>query len=94
MPQRQALIERITRMRRDTSASDPQPAIQPRTPPLEDLAALERRIAHLEKLVEGLQDSVHRESTRHRKQITDLEQQIEPATLAVALDKNARQRGL
>jgi uncharacterized coiled-coil protein SlyX len=58
------------------------------------MSALERRIAHLEQLVEGLQDSVHRQSSRHSKQIADLESQIEPATLAVALDKDARQRGL
>lgn len=94
MRQRQALIERITRMRRDGAAGDPPSDADPRNAPPEALAALERRIAHLEKLVEGLQDSVHRESTRQRKQIADLEAQVEPAALAVALDKNARLRGL
>jgi len=93
MRQRQALIEQVTRMRRDGAVDDPQVAPE-RTQPSDELAGLERRIAHLEQLVEGLQDSVHRESTRQRKQIADLECQIEPATLAVALDKHARQRGL
>ena len=94
MRQRQALIERISGMRRAVAASAPPPVDDPRIPPPAALSALERRLAHLEALVEGLQDSVHRESTRQRKQIADLEAQIEPAALAVALDKNARQRGL
>lgn len=94
MRQRQALIERISGMRRAAAASAPPPVDDPRSPPPAALIGLERRLAHLEALVEGLQDSVHRESTRQRKQIADLEAQIEPAALAVALDKNARQRGL
>lgn len=30
------------------------------------MEALERRVAHLESLVEGIQDSIHRESRRPR----------------------------
>jgi hypothetical protein len=65
-----------------------------RDPETDVLMAFETRLAHLEKMVEGLQDSVHRESSRQAKQIADLEAQMEPATLAVALSKNARRRGL
>ncbi len=58
------------------------------------IEALEARIAHLEKMVQGLQDSVYRESQRHDKRIDDLETRTEPAALAVALSKDARNRGL
>jgi hypothetical protein len=50
-----------------------------RTPEVTDYLAVERRVAmlearleRLESLVEGLQDSVYRESVRHQKQIDDL----------------------
>jgi hypothetical protein len=58
------------------------------------LRALEHRIAHLENLVQGLQDSVHRESTRQTDRIAALEAQIRPADLARALSEDARTRGL
>lgn len=58
------------------------------------MQSLERRIAHLEELLEGLQDAVYRETTRQRKQISDLEARTEPAALAVALSRDARERGL
>ena len=44
--------------------------------------------------MEALQDSVHRESERQGKRITELEAQIQPAALSVALSKDARERGL
>ena len=34
---------------------------------------MERRIDHLEALLEGLQDSVHREAVRQEERITKLE---------------------
>jgi hypothetical protein len=37
---------------------------------------------------------VHRENVRHTSQIADLAARMEPAALAVALDKDARERGL
>ena len=58
------------------------------------MGALEVRMAHLEQLVEGLQDSVHREMLRHEKRIADLEARIEPAELGKALSRDARDRGL
>ena len=58
------------------------------------LQALQTRVEHLEQLVEALQDSVHRESERYTKRLTELEARIEPGALNVALSKDARERGL
>ena len=68
-------------------------------PPVADseqdqVRALEVRVAHLEALVQGLQDSVHRESLRYAKRIGELEARTEPATLGKALSEDARARGL
>lgn len=60
----------------------------------DDLRALEVRIQHLEALVQGLQDSVHRESTRQDKRIADLEDRMKPSALGKALSDDARARGL
>ncbi len=51
-------------------------------------------MAHLEKLVQGLQDSVYREAQRQDARLDDLEARMQPAALAVALSQNARDRGL
>ena len=56
----------------------------------ERLATLERQVRHLEELLEGLQDAVHRESVR----FAELQRQISPAELARALSEDARRRGL
>ncbi len=56
--------------------------------------ALEARVAHLEQLVQGLQDSVHRESKRLSKRIGELEARVQPAALGRALNEDARRRGL
>ena len=90
---REGLIARIRVMRRasratgDTGAStaDPERA---------ELHALEVRVMQLEQLVQGLQDSVHRESTRTGNRIAALEAEIQPAALAKALSEDARNRGL
>jgi hypothetical protein len=56
--------------------------------------ALQARIADLEKLVQGLQDAVYRETQRQNKRIEELEARIQPASLAAALSQDARERGL
>jgi uncharacterized coiled-coil protein SlyX len=63
-------------------------------PGSDELLGLEARIAHLEQVVQGLQDSVHRESTRLNKRIGELEARTEPGALGRALSEDARQRGL
>ena len=63
-------------------------------PPLDRIESLERRVAHLETMIEGLQDAVHREITRTNNQIDELRVRTEPAELSRALSEDARQRGL
>ena len=58
------------------------------------IEALEARVAHVERLLEGFQDSVHRESERHAKMIAELQNQVQPEAMRVALAEDARNRGL
>jgi hypothetical protein len=58
------------------------------------LRRIEERLAHLEALVEGLQDAVHRDSVRHDERISAVERKTEPDALAKALSADARKRGL
>jgi hypothetical protein len=55
---------------------------------------LKTRITQLEQLVEGLQDSVYRESIRLSERVVELEARVQPAALAKAMSKDARERGL
>jgi hypothetical protein len=57
-------------------------------------ADVERRLAHLESALEGLQDAVHRESMRQNAQNAELRQRTAPAEMARALSDDARERGL
>ena len=96
MPDRDGLIARVRQIRRVSAEADDR-AARPSTsatPPQDEVRALEARIGHLEQLLQGLQDSVHRESTRLSKRIGELEAQIEPAALGRALSEDARKRGL
>jgi hypothetical protein len=93
MRDREGLIARIRQMRRLPTAGDRQD-IRASDPDVGAIPALEARVAHLERLVEGLQDSVHRESERHAKLIAELQAQIEPAAMGAALAEDARNRGL
>ena len=94
MREREGLIARIRQIRRTSAAADEQ--AMPSTSGLarDELRALEARIAHLEQVVQGLQDSVHRESTRLGKRIGELEARTQPAALGRAMSEDARQRGL
>jgi uncharacterized coiled-coil protein SlyX len=62
--------------------------------PLDRIESLEKRVSHLETMVEGLQDNVHREITRTNDQIDLLRKKTEPAELSRALSEDARSRGL
>lgn len=81
-------------MRRAVAARDPQPAAGPSLSAPSMIESLEARVVQLEAMVQGLQDSVHRESTRQSREIADLEARLEPSVLAVALSRDARQRGI
>jgi hypothetical protein len=91
--EREGLIARIRVLRRaaGSSGESDRPAADPERA---ELQALEVRVTQLEQLVQGLQDSVHRESTRAGDRIAALEAEIQPAALAKALSDDARNRGL
>jgi hypothetical protein len=94
VPEREGLIARIRQIRRVSADTDDKPISATGGPSQDELRSLETRVAHLEQLVQGLQDSVHRETTRLSKRMTELEAQIEPAALGRALSDDARKRGL
>ena len=56
------------------------PAPQP-----DDVRRLTERLGHLEALVEGLQDAVHRDSVRHEERLAELGRTMQPEALAKAL---------
>ena len=61
--------------------------------PDESLPALEARVAHLEAMVEGLQDAVHRDSLRVNAQLDDVRKRLDPGELSRALSREQRKRG-
>ncbi|MGZ4392632.1 MAG: hypothetical protein ACXVRK_11030, partial [Gaiellaceae bacterium] len=79
--EREGLIDRIRQLRRarptDSAGAPPADA----DPPAAQLETLARRVNDLEQLVQGLQDSVHRESERQSKLIAELQEQIQPAAM-------------
>ena len=93
MREHEGLIARIRQLRRPADV-----AALPKTlrsePAPDAVLALEARVEDLERLVEGLQDSVHRESSRQAKRIAELEARIEPGAISKALSSDARARGL
>ncbi len=92
--EREGLLARVRQIRRLSAMSGEQ-AVSPTNAPAQDvLQALETRVAHLENLLQGFQDSVHRESSRQSKRISELEAQIQPAAISKALSADARERGL
>jgi hypothetical protein len=93
MREREGLIARIRQIRRAAAIPVPPAKAEPDIDPT-GIHALELRMQHVEKLVQALQDSVHRESERQSRRIADLEAQIQPSALSIALSKDARERGL
>jgi hypothetical protein len=63
-------------------------------PDAASMADLERRVTHLEAMIEGLQDAVHRETIRTKEELQDLRHRTEPAEISKALSRDARERGL
>jgi len=92
--EREGVIARIREIGRAATRSA-EPAEPAAADPVQDrLRALEARVEHLEALVQGLQDSVHRASSRQDRRIAEVEARIQPATLGKALSDDARARGL
>ena len=92
--EREGLITRIRQIRRTAASTDATRRRPTVGPDDERVRVLEARVAHLEQLVEGLQDSVHRESKRQRDLIAELHAQTQPGAIGAALAKDARNRGL
>lgn len=90
--ERDGLLARIRQVRLATVRDRPHG--DPEDPQAERLRAVEARLAHLERLVEGLQDSVHRESERHARLIAELKTQVQPGAIGTSLADDARHRGL
>ncbi len=90
---REGLAARIRQVRRLATPRD-RPKSGEGEPEPNRIQALEQRVAHMERLVEGLQDSVHRESERHSKLIAELQAQVEPGAMRASLADDARNRGL
>jgi TolA-binding protein len=94
MRERERLIARIRQLARASTPRDRAPSSPGVDHASDQLRSLEARLEHLEALVEGLQDSVHRESLRQAGRLNELEAQIQPAALGKALSEDARARGL
>lgn len=58
------------------------------------IEGLEKRVDQLEALLEGLQDSVYRESVRQSERVAALEKRTQPSEISSALSRDARERGL
>ena len=80
------MLDRIRGLARRRSSGAPAP--------IERIESLEKRVTHLETMIEGLQDAVHREITRTNHQIDELRKRTEPGELSRALSEDARHRGL
>jgi hypothetical protein len=93
-PEREGLIARIRQVRRLATAPERPAAAPGADSQSAEIRALEARLTHLEQLLQGLQDSVHRESERQSKRITELEARIKPAALGKALSNHSREHGL
>jgi uncharacterized coiled-coil protein SlyX len=89
----ESLTARIRQLRR-FSGAQPAGPVQAGTGEGDRLDELAARVAHLEQLLEGLQDSVHRESARQGKLIADLQAQVQPKAMGEALSRDVRERKL
>ena len=58
------------------------------------LETLEARMEHLERALEGLQDSVYRQAMLEDENVGELRRRTEPEQMARDLSQDARKRGL
>jgi len=86
------LLERVIQQRRSASAATGAPAGE--ADQERRIGTLEQRVEHLETLLEGLQDSVHREAARHDREMKALEAKTQAPEMARAIDKYSRERGV
>ena len=90
------LLRRVSALMRPVVGprDEPAPAAQEDDPRGAAAAGLEPRLAHLEALVEGLQDAVDRQARRHDEEMERLRESMQPEVLARSLSEDARRRGL
>jgi uncharacterized protein YlxW (UPF0749 family) len=90
------MMDRVRQMYRGGPREEPEslPSSGRADEPSDEVADLRTRLAHLEQLVQGLQDSVHRASLRQDERMSAIEKRLDPVTMAAALSKDARDRGL
>jgi hypothetical protein len=86
------IIDRIIGLRRARRQAEQ--SGRPASAATDPLRAVEQRIAHLETMIEGLQDAVYREICRTNVEIEELRKRIEPSEMSRALSEDARERGL
>jgi hypothetical protein len=86
--EREGLIARISQLRRLTDVAE-LPKTLRNEPAPDAVRAIEARVEDVERLVEGLQDSVHRESSRQANRIAELEARIQPGAIGKALSNDA-----
>jgi hypothetical protein len=85
------MLDRVIGLRRRRAREEKARGASEAADPIQ---ALEQRVTHLEAMIEGLQDAVHRESQRTREQLDDLRHRTEPGEISRALSRDARERGL
>jgi hypothetical protein len=92
---RRGLLARVLERRR--LEATPSPAEDPTTTEVEAdgrqvdrIAALESRLDNLESLIEGLQETVHRDAVRREREIQELEQKIARARMSRSLAEDGR----
>jgi hypothetical protein len=86
------LLERVIQQRRsaDTATGSPSGEVDHER----RIRALEQQVEYLEALLEGLQDSVHREAARQDKEMKGLESKTQAPEMARALEKYSREHGV
>jgi hypothetical protein len=89
---RSRLLDRVVQQRRAAAPETAPPGEQ--ADHEQRIRALEERIGHLETLLEGLQDSVHREAVRREQDLEEMSAKIQPAAMARELGRHAREHGL
>ena len=85
------MLDRVIGLRRRRARDEASRGAPDAADPIQ---ALEQRVTHLEAMIEGLQDAVHREAKRTNEQLDDMRRRIEPSELSRALSRDARERGL
>jgi uncharacterized protein YlxW (UPF0749 family) len=86
------VLDRVVALRRATGTGADRGSEPPA--PTEIVQRLQQRVEHLEHQLQGLQDSIHRESRRRDEEMKALQRKLQPGEMARSLSDDARRRGL